>query len=166
MLRNIEKRRQELKDAIDSFKEKLLSDGYEFEISDNIVEEVLKTYQMLLTGLHDVHAEGTNLHISKVASGLEISINYMQPIKCSQIAMNIALNAQLALTVAFTFVFSKIIDNLDFKLSGPEEDLLKEHHNWLLLTLSDSPFDYSIICNSLFWKAFLLSVTQRLQLEG
>ncbi|SEI86036.1 hypothetical protein SAMN05216327_104264 [Dyadobacter sp. SG02] len=157
-----DKRRQEIEDTIESFKEMAADQGQEIEIPANTADAILDTYEILLSDiLRSTHEEGIKINIFKVAAGIETAINYKQPIKCKGIKERIVQNAFFGSHFAFTFIFAKHWDGDPFDLTESEEAIILEHNHLMVMSLHDSLYDYTILANSMFWKALHYGISQR-----
>lgn len=158
------KRKQELKDIIDAFKDKINSSGYEFEILPDVEDRILNNYEILLNeGLRPIHVDGTSINIFKIASATEITVNYIGPIKTNSPKTTIFLNAQLALDIAFSLIFSKNFSDVKIVLTELEEDLLENHLEWLMYNNPAGFYEFSILGNASFWKSLFTCVLQRIE---
>jgi hypothetical protein len=161
------KRKAELAELLQAFETRSKQKGDEFTYKENPVDLILGAYEKLLdVSLKPAHVDDTNLNIYKVASGLEMAINYVRPIQTSSVFLFEALNAQLAVDVAFSFVFSKKLTNVDIQLNESELSVYREHHEILTYANPEAIFGSAVLVNSSFWRAFYLCVFQRLDSEG
>lgn len=153
------KRKQELTEIIKVFKNKVVSEGHEIVTPPNMEDKILDNYEILLNkGLRNVHEDGININIFKVASATEITVNYLQLIKSNSPKLSIFLNAHLASDIAFSLIFSKNLDDNSILLSESEKKLLKIHVEWLMYNNPADFYDFSILGNSTFWEAFYTCV--------
>lgn len=149
------KRKQELTEIIEVFKNKVISEGHEIVTPPNMEDKILDNYEILLNrSLRNIHEDGININIFKVASATEITVNYLQLIKNNSPKLSIILNAQLAVEIAFILIFSKNLNDNSIVLSDSEKRLLKNHLEWLMYNNPADFYDFSILGNSTFWEAF------------
>ena len=162
-----QKRTAEIDEVLRKFQAKSEREGDFYTYKENASTLIRDAYEMLLFGpLKESHVDETNINIYKVASGIELATNFIRPIQTTDVYLFEALNAQLASDIAFSFVFSKKMTNVDISLNESEDLILLDHHEILTYSVVESIFDTALLTNALFWRAFYLCVFQRITLEN
>ena len=160
-LANKEKRLQEIELVLNQFKVATEAKyGFEIIYEKDSITKIVDTYELILDGvIKRFLPETSRAEIYKVASGLEVSTLYVQPILHNDPGTKKLLNAALSASVATHFVFQCTYDEIEYRSSndGLNEEvgaIYVNHIDWLLYGTLTELFDFPIFSNAIFWRTF------------